>query len=369
MKKILLAIAFIFSAFAAWAQEKITDELKALSDNGKYDEIVSRYTSNTSAYPAKALCYIGQAYYMKEDNENCLKYMDMAIAKDSKIAEAYYLKGMTYSYMGKFEAAIPLLQTAIGLQPAEADNYSGLGDTYYNLKKQDQALAAYQKATSLDHCPDRPYVMIAQIYTDKEEYAKAIEAYYTAKSKISKESASYLSVLYNLGTMEYLHGDADHAATVLIELILMAPDDYPSYARLIQVFNRQKKYEQAQLYKEKLYAAHKDGKLPGNMQDRFCIDQFKWKDYSVMVFERYENENKGRIYYKHIFYVLDKQEQTALSVQSEFSPISVELKGPKYLLCASKGNSHLNPGIGLKEDTKYENLKALAIKLFEKYLE
>lgn len=88
MKKILLAIAFIFSAFAAWAQEKITDELKALSDNGKYDEIVSRYTSNTSAYPAKALCYIGQAYYMKEDNENCLKYMDMAIAKDSKIAEA-----------------------------------------------------------------------------------------------------------------------------------------------------------------------------------------------------------------------------------------------------------------------------------------
>ncbi len=100
----------------------------------------------------------------------------------------------------------------------------------------------------------------------------------------------------------------------------------------------------------------------------FCFDQFKWKNYLIQVYERYENENKGNIYNKHIFYVIDNVGEIILRVQTEFSPISIELGGPKYLLCANKGTRHYNPGIGFNDDFEYEVLKSNAIKLFEKYM-
>lgn len=55
-----------------------------------------------------------------------------------------------------------------------------------------------------------------------------------------------------------------------------------------------------------------------------------------------------------------------MRVRTEFSPISVELGGAKYLLCATKGNTRYNPGIGFNDDFLYDDLKVDAVKLSEK---
>jgi len=100
----------------------------------------------------------------------------------------------------------------------------------------------------------------------------------------------------------------------------------------------------------------------------FCFDQFEWENYLIQVFERYQNDNKGDLYNKHIFYVVDNSNEIVLSVQTEFSPVSVELGGPKYLLCVNKGDTHHNPGIGFNDDFQYEDLKVEAINLIKKYM-
>lgn len=367
MKKILTAFLITIYSLTIVAQDKTTTTLKTLSDNKQYGEIIDGYASKSKDYSAKSLYYIGLAYYMTEDDMNCIKFMDLSIAKDPKDAAPFYIKGSTLNYMQKYDEAIKSFQSAISLKSDDANFYSGLGDSYYNLGKLDAALEAYKQATAQANCPDRPYSFIAQIYSDQKNNDKALEAFYIAKSKIDKTTSSYINTLFNIGLYESLKSNYDKAEPVFVELLQLDPKDYQSYAKLIQIYYHKKEYDKAKPYKEKLYEAHKEGVLKDNLKDMFCFDQFKWNDYLIQVFERYENENKGNIYNKHIFYVIDKSDKITLSVQTEFSPISIELGGSTYLLCVSQGMSHYNPGIGFNDDFKYENLKGQAIKLFEKY--
>lgn len=368
MKKIFTTFIFTICSLTIFAQDKIIDELKTLSDNKQYDKIIEQHASKSNEYSAKSLYYIGLAYYMKEDDNNCIKFMDLSINKDSKDPAPHYIKASTLNYMGKYNEAIKCFQTAINVKSDDAEFYSGLGDSYYQLEKFDLALENYKKATEQNKCPDRPYSMIAQIYSDLKQNDKALEAFYNAKSKISNQSNSYINALFNIGLLESLKGNYEKAEPVFVELLQLDPTDFHSYAKLIQIYYHRKEYEKAKPYKDKLYEAHKKGLLKDNLKDMFCFDQFKWNDHLIQVFERYENENKGDIYNKHIFYVIDNSDKIVLRVQTEFSPISIELGGPKYLLCANKGGTHYNPGIGFNDDLKYDNLKTEAIKLFEKYM-
>jgi tetratricopeptide (TPR) repeat protein len=368
MNKIFTTFILTICSLTIFAQDNITDELKTLSDNKQYDKIIEQHASKSNEYSAKSLYYIGLAYYMKEDDNNCINFMDLSINKDSKDPAPHYIKASTLNYMGKYNEAIKCFQKAIDIKSDDAEFYSGLGDSYYQLEKYDLALESYKKAIEQNKCPDRPYSMIAQIYSDLKQNDKALEAFYTAKSKISNQSNSYINALFNIGLLESLKGNYDKSEPVFVELLQLDPTDFHSYAKLIQIYYHRKEYEKAKPYKEKLYEAHKKGLLKENLKDMFCFDQFKWNGYLIQVFERYENENKGDIYNKHIFYVIDNSDKIVLRVQTEFSPISIELGGPKYLLCANKGGTHYNPGIGFNDDLKYDNLKAEAIKLFERYM-
>jgi len=368
MKNILSTLILTICGLTIFAQDNTTIELKALSDKKQYDKIIEQYASKTKDLSAKSLYYVGLAYYMKEDDNNCIKFMNLSIDKDAKDPAPFFIRASTFNYMKKYDEAVQDFQSAIALKADDAVFYSGLGDSYYNVGKLDLALDAYKKATEQKDCPDRPYSLIAQIHSDQKNNTKALEAFYVAKSKISKESDSYVNALFNIGLLESLKGDYNKAESAFVELLQLDPNDYHSNAKLIQIYYHKKQYDKVKPYKDKLYEAHKKGLLKENMKDMFCFDQFKWNDYLIQVFERYENENKGNIYNKHIFYVVDNAGKILLRVQTEFSPISIELGGPKYLLCANKGSTHYNPGIGFNDDFKYDNLKAEAIKLFEKYM-
>ncbi|TCN67604.1 tetratricopeptide repeat protein [Acetobacteroides hydrogenigenes] len=368
MNKIITIIILVIFKLTVFAQDKITDELKTLSDSKQFDKIIEQYASNAKEYSAKALYYIGQAYYMKEDDNNCIKFMDLSITKDSTDPAPYYIKASTLNYMRKYNDAIKCFQIAIKLKPNDAEFYSGLGDSYYQLENYDLAVESYKKATEQKNCQERPFSMIAQIYYDTKQNEKALDAFYIAKSKIDNESDLYINALFNIGLLESLKGNYDKAEPAFIELIQLDSTDYHSYAKLIQVYYHRKEYDKAKLYKDKLYKAHDKGELKDNMKDMFCFDQFKWDNFLIQVFERYENVNKGKIYNKHLFYVINNAGDIILRVQTEFSPISIELGGPKYLLCANKGDTHYNSGIGFSDDLKYDDLKSAAIKLFEKYM-
>lgn len=364
MKNILATLILTICSLTIFAQDNTTTEVKALSDKKQYDNVIEQYASKSKDLSAKSLYYVGLAYYMKEDDNNCIKFMNLSIDKDAKDPAPFYIKASTLNYIKKYDEAVKGFQSAISLKADDAESYSGLGDSYYNLEKYDLALDAYKKATEQKDCPDRPYSFIAQIYSDTKNNDKALEAFYVAKSKISKKSDSYINALFNIGLFESLKGNFDKAEPAFVELLQLDPADYHSYAKLIQIYYHKKEYDKAKPYKDKLYEAHKKGLLKDNLKDMFCYDQFKWNDKLIQAYERYEEGSKD-IYNKHLFYVVNQDDKIEYRIQTEYSPISVEQGGSKYLLCMTKGDTHSTFNIGFNDNFKYEDLKKSVIVILE----
>ncbi len=370
MKKLISLIIISFCSFSLSAQTDISEELKLLSESDQYSRILENYTKDYTVYSAKSLYYIGLAYYMTGDDTNCLKIMDLSIKKDPNDPAPYHIKASTLNYMQKYEEAILHFKKAIELNPDRSQSYTGTGDSYYNLKKYDLAIEYYKKATEQSDVTDgRPFYMVGQIYYDIGDYDSALQAFYTTKSNISYDSYYYINTLFNIGLLESLKQNYDKAEPIFIEILQLAPNDYHVYAKLIQIYYHRKDYEKAQPYKDKLYEAHKQGLLNKNMEDMFCFDQFTWNDKLVQVFERFETGPKDSIFYKHLFYIVNKDNEIEYRIQTEYSPVAIALDGITYLLGMTKGDTHSTFGIGFKEDFKYDDLKNAVIQILEEKIE
>lgn len=365
MRTLLFTVLMALLSFTAYAQDE--ERIKSLYDTGQYQAIIDTYSKQTKDCPAESLYYIGVSYFMLDDDSKCIEYMDLYLDKKPDDPAAYYYKAVASNYQGQFEDAIVFFQKSIELDPEKAAPYSGLGDAYYFLGKLEQALESYKKAIEQEKLTDRDFYMIAQIYYDKNEYEKALEAYYTAKSNAPEESEFYQNILFNIGLLEILiNEDYEKAESAYLELLNSYPDDYHAYAKLIQIYYHKERFEEANLYRDKLYEFKSQGLLDNsNVADMFCFDQFNWNGKQIMAFERYDSENKGKIYDKHLFYITDGKGNTEFSIQTEFSPISLAMGGPKYILCSWRDGVHINFGIGLDDDFDYRELKDIVIMLLE----
>lgn len=365
MKNILLTFITSLFSLSCYTQDQITTDIKNAYEDEKYDFIILEHSEKANEYPAKAIYYIGMAYYMKADDNNTIRLMDLSIQKDKTDPDTYFIKGMTLNYMGQFEKAIESFNKAIELNSKNSNYYSGLGDSYVSQKKYDQALSAYIEATEKNEPIDRPFTMIPQIYAELNQPEKALEAFYKSKASISKDSDSYINALYNIGLYEYLNERYDKSEIAFNELIELEPNDFHSYSKLIQVYYAKKEYEKAKPLREKLYQAYEQGILKDNLKESFCFDQFKWNDKLIFAYEQFATK-EGKLYYKHIFYVPDENGETEFTIQTENSPISVELGGPKYVLGMDKNGTHSTFLYGFEEDFNYDDLKKTVIMILDK---
>ncbi len=364
MKKILLTLTICLFSLSNYAQEQITTELKKAYGDEKYDLIISEHSTNASEHPAKAIYYIALAYYMKADDSNVLKLLDLSIAKDNTDPDVYFIKGMTLNYTGQFDKAIESFNKAIKLDSTNTNYYSGLGDSYISQEKNEKALSAYLTATEKNDPIDRPFTMIPQIYAELNQPDKALDAYYKSLKKISKESDSYINALYNIGLYELLNKDYEKSEIALKELIQLAPNDFHSYAKLIQVYYGKNEYEKAKPLREKLYQAYDQGILKDDLREMFCFDQFNWNDKLIQVFERFA-VREGELYYKHLFYVVNNYGEIEFRIQTENSPVSIKQGGPKYVLGMDKDGTHSTFRYGFEENFDYDNLKQKVILVLE----
>lgn len=364
MRNYLTALALLLFHLAP-AQETLENKLQALLSRKQYDTIIEKYAAGAAGYSARAIYYIGFACFVKEDNDNCIRLMSLAIQKDARFSRCYFVRAMTYTYIKKYPEAIIDLKSAIVLEPGNAAYYIALGDAYYHLQQPEPALEAYQRATLQKDPPERPFLMIAQIYADHKNYDEALEAYYRAKASISWKSGSYATILYNIALFESLGKKYDKAEQALLELVQLAPGDFRSYAKLVQVYYAQQLYDKAKPWKEKLYEAHRKDLLPDELKDMFCFDQFTWQDKLVQAFERYEQGPSKNNYSKHLFYVVNADDQVESTIQTEYSPVSEKLGGPRYVLCRVVGNVPLTFNTGFNDGLNYEELKAAVIDVLE----
>lgn len=364
MRQITLISIFTILRLFLFAQIDDSNELKRLYESKDYDKILSDYSNIVNDLSAKSTYYVGMAYYMKQEDDRCIDMMNLSIKKDSTDSDAYFIKGMTFNYIGKFREAIDAFQSAIKINSNSSDYYSGLGDSYIGINNFAKALIAYQEATKKENPIDRPFTMIPQIYSAQKKPTEALKYFYEAKENISKEGDSYITVLYNIGLLELLNDEYDKAKSALEELIDLNPEDYPSYSKIIQIHYAKKEYDKAIPYKKELYKAYDKGVLKDNLSEMFCFDQFEWKDKLIQVFERFE-EKESELYYKHLFYVVNKENKIEFRIQTENSPISVKLGGAKYLVGMDKDGEHYTFSYGFSKKIDYDKLKETVIKILE----
>ena len=364
MKRVLLTVSICLLSLLNYSQDEITIDLKKAYQSGEYDLIISEHSDKIKNYPAKAIYYVGMAYYMKSEDEKAIKTMDLSIKKDKLDPAPHFIKGITLNYMSEYEKAIKSFKKAIELDSKNTHFYSGLGDSYFELKKYEKALVAYTKSTQQTNPIDRPFTMIPQIYANTNEPEKALKAFYTSKETISKKSDSYINALYNIGLYELLNKQYDKSETAYLELIELEPNDFHSYAKLIQIYYGKKEYEKAKPYREILYNAYDQGILKDDLRNMFCFDQFDWNNKLVQVFERFAVE-EGELYYKHLFYVVNKKGEIEYRIQTENSPIAEELGSGKYAIGMDKDGTHSTFGF-IEENFDYENLKSIVIQILDK---
>jgi tetratricopeptide (TPR) repeat protein len=360
MLKSCFIVCFLFiTGFQMKAQDdNIAAALKKQLYNKDYDKIIKENAALAKDYPALAVYYVGRAYFMKNDDENCIRMMNIAITKDPKLADAYFTKGVSQYFEGENEKALKNLQSAISINPKNSEYYTALGDVYFKNEVFAEALNAYQDALKQETPPDRAYTMLGQTYFALKKNEKALEAYKIAKTKINPISESYSTALFNIGLLEILNANYKNAETALKELIDARPNDYRAIAKLIQVYYGEKEYDKARPYKEFLYAAYKTGSLKTSLKEMFCFDQFKWKDKQIEAYEKF-NEPKENGDVKMLFYVVNSNDDIEYKLQSEYEPVLLEQQGSnkKYQLCKEQSEYHATYNFWLNDHTVYDTVK------------
>ena len=332
--RIILTLIISFVSIGVFSQDTIESKLKTLYDKEDYRTIAKEFSLEDAEHSANSLYYIGTAYMMMEDDVNCIKFMDLSIAKDSLNPAPFYTKATSLLYLNRLEEAIPVYQKAIILESDSTklvQSYRGLGYAYVKLDQTDNALAAYYKS---------------------KEYA-------------SIEDDEYITILFNIGLFEQLKENYKESEAAFSELVEIKPNDYHSYAKLIQIYNHNKEYDKIPSLKAILYEAHKNNLLDENLSDMFCIDQFKVNNKRIQAFERYEEGDKSDIYNKLLFYIIGDDGDIEYRIQTEYSPAAVAFGSGKYMLCANKGGSHLNYSIVFDDDTSYETIKENVISILK----
>lgn len=351
------------SLFDVYQTVKPNEDIKALFDNEQYQEIVNRYAGTPRTLSADELTYIARSYSQLGDLSNAKKYVDMAIQKDVKDAKAYYIRGTFNNATGNYIEALGDLQQAIHLAPKQAEYYTELGDVYLSQDNYPEALMNYRKAIMLPQPSEKAYYMIGSVYAGRNDVQKALDTFYVAKTKIVKDKELYVTLLYNIGNMEYDKKNYKKAVEAYEELIGFFPNDYYSIGKVVQCYNAQKAYDQASNTKDKLYAAYKEGLLSSSsMSDMFCIDNFSVGEKEVSAYERFEEPSCRATFIKNIFYVAGKAGNIESTIFLEYNmPEKEGDAGQYYLVMEKDGKRYSYNSVIFDEGIRYETLQPYII--------
>lgn len=343
------------------------NQLKTLYEQQKFDEIINVKSKTEKDLSAKSLYYIGMAYYKKDDDNNALKHLDLAINKGPADHDMYFYKGIVLYYLRKYNDALPYIDKAIAMLPGIADFYGGKADVFYALNNFDSARIYLEKATKLPECKPRLYVLLSDIYMDQGKPLESISILKTSLSKIPQGDEQYQSASFNLGLLQQLNGDSIGSRETFEKHVALFPADYHAKAKLIQAYYRLGEFEKAKPVKAALYEAQKNKLLPDEMKEMFCFDQFIWNGKRIMVFEHYGEPGDEALFVKHNFYVLDDKGKVDYQVRSESSFAVRMTPNNKYVLClVRQGSFSTYWDYVFNDEYKYPELKKAVLNILNK---
>ena len=339
MKYTFLLYIFLlaYGIYPSHAQEQqtIDNQLKLLFNERNYDAIIDGFTKDAQQLSMPSLYYLIFANNEKKNYPASLQLIELALQKDTLLAQSYLIKGNTLVAMGKLEEAIPAYTNALAADP---DNF----DIQYEL---------------------------ASSYIKMGNLREAVAIYKSVLTKNEPNSNVYFKACQMIGLLESRMGNYKEAIPYFESILKYNADDYKMLSKLIQAYYAMADYKNAKPLIQKMYEAQANGRLENTaMEDMFCIEEFTIDGHKVRVFERYQDGPSERIYNKHYFYLLDANDKPRFRVQTEYAPVTLDGKVRYYLCVSYPDNSRGNSGVTLGKDYEYKTLKDEAVKYMNRLL-
>ncbi|WP_353722447.1 tetratricopeptide repeat protein [Dyadobacter sp. 676] len=127
---------------------------------------------------AEVLFRIGEAYTLFEKNNDpaeAIRLLDLAIARDKNLADAYLAKGDALMLRNEGGNAVTAYEYALTAKPNYAVAHNAIGSVYLRGKNYNLALENYKKAIEADPNFAPAYKDLAELYFLAQKYKQAAE--------------------------------------------------------------------------------------------------------------------------------------------------------------------------------------------------
>jgi Tfp pilus assembly protein PilF len=170
---------------------------------------------------------MAEGYYMKGLSHLQEKNYELAgvefnrsIQTDSSNKNSYYALGLISDMQGKLEDAAKYYGKAIDIDSDFSEAHNALGVVYFKQQKWKDAIKSFKKALAnkLYTTSHLPYLNMGDLYMAQKEYAKAAEAY-----QESKRFANLELTVYKLGNALYEAGKIKEAINEFQEGVGLSP--------------------------------------------------------------------------------------------------------------------------------------------------
>lgn len=153
--------------------------------------IAKRFPTNT-----EALLKLAELYFLVQDYQKAIDYVNSALKIDETIAKGYYIKGSIYRESGDTARAISSLETATEQNNRYIDAFYDLG-VIYAARKSPLAMDYYKTVLRLDPSHEQAGYASAKLLQDFGKYDEALLGY----EQLVKQHPSCEHCYYNLGAI------------------------------------------------------------------------------------------------------------------------------------------------------------------------
>lgn len=355
MRKVTL---LIFNALLYTVVSTAQTTFAELYNNKDYLAL-SKLGENDSALNGEELYRVGYAFFQLEKDEKAVEFYDKAIAKGHDNGPTRFFKGVSLTYLQKYDEALKEIDLALKKEPNNQEYMNQKGLIYRSKGMEDKALDYFEEATRYPNTYGEPFFWVAYIYHGKQDLEKALKSYYIAAEKVPQHNSYYITTLLSIGQLEYTFTqNYKKSALAYAAAIALKPEDYKWYPKLIKAYNAAKDYAKADEVFKQLQTAYTNKELQeGEWKSKLIsIDECEWKKQKLNVFKSIEDPKKvlDVMYRIHLLDKTGDKIERVFTVEKTIQTAG----GNKHLLCEQKSDLHFTYPYGWKTDAiPLEDLK------------
>ena len=260
MRRIFFFLTLVLGGILLWngCQQTAVTSAKVYIQQQNYEKAIEQAElaiktnpNDAEAYfvAGEAYGYVGEYLKMNEAFKKSLAISPKRAPEIEQIKNKYYAElfntGATAIKNNKLDVAEQNYKICIELFPERAAAYTNLALVYTLRKEDDQAIALYKQAIERDPSDLNVQVMLGVIYYRDQLYDDAIAVFRNVVEKAEKGSENYNKAIYHIAYSYDLKGDRDQAIATYQAALETNPNDKDLLFNLGRLYFLQEKYDQA----------------------------------------------------------------------------------------------------------------------------